>query len=302
MKKPLYVLACLTALVLSACAPSTSSNSGNVNPDNSDNPGTENPGTSVIEPYESFWGNDDNKNVREAIESSIRYDIPYYKAPTYVAEIDPSNGPLDVGLQVSFVGYPDAATSEEHCNKYLSICEGAKYRLSKETASDGSFTFDYYLATKAINETEEVVLTIVAGGLSETQLGFAVFGKRNQICDPKVFPNNMVKAFLGYEIPEVKYPGMTFTYMNDATYYQTKDKKYGWYEVYIEVYGGDPVIESEYHGILEDAGYTFEDGYLNPEEGYKATSPDGKHGIQFLWVDNPRIHNALCILTFLLDH
>lgn len=233
---------------------------------------------SSSEEFHSSWK---VENVKEAIEASIQYDIPYLEASSYYAktEKDEYNEPQLI-LGLSFENDDDLLTAMDN---YYVACEEANWDVKIETVrnSDGVniVEFNCGFADKVISEDLAIEIQFVIGKADPETT-------KDQLCiiaftyvpvDQNVWPTHLLEHYLGFDIPHFEKEGASYNAQ------VSMDEQYKVPVVDIWIGNVDASAESEYYAILEAAGYAMDDSDYENGNGYYAFSKDGSHAICFYY-------------------
>ncbi len=235
--------------------------------------------TSEVEEFKSHWG---VKEVEEAIEASIKFDIPYFYAPKYVANatVDAFNDPT---LELYFLGFKEEETIVK-AEAYANVCKASGYEVDFKTNTYEGVEYDVYFATTKMNDDFEIQLQIVHGKTGADEYGVAVNATICVIVDGTSFPTKLVEHYFGYSIPVLEKD--YFTYYGEVGI--QNDTIVG----YIELQNAQERDEDEYYNLVKAAGYQIDDTNYY-DYGYVCLSSDGGHFLQFMYIDN-----VIMIFTF----
>lgn len=264
MKKSI-LLALFLPLVVS-CTPSTISSTLTTDTTNTTTT------TSEVEEFKSHWG---VKEVEEAIEASIKFDIPYFYAPKYVANatVDAFNDPT---LELYFLGFEEDETIVK-AEAYANVCKASGYEVDFKTNNYEGIEYDVYFATTKMNDEFEIQLQIVHGQTGNNEYGVAVNATICVIVDGTSFPSNLIEHYFDYSIPVLE--------KEYFTYYGEVGIQDNTIVGYIELQNARQSDEDEYYNLVKDAGYQIDDTYYY-DYGYICLSSDNGHYLQFMYIDN----------------
>lgn len=228
--------------------------------------------TSEVEEFKSHWG---VKEVEEAIEASIKFDIPYFYAPKYVANatVDAFNDPT---LELYFLGFEEDETIVK-AEAYANVCKASGYEVDFKTNNYEGIEYDVYFATTKMNDEFEIQLQIVHGQTGNNEYGVAVNATICVIVDGTSFPSNLIKHYFDYSIPVLE--------KEYFAYYGEVGIQDNTIVGYIELQNARQSDEDEYYNLVKDAGYQIDDTYYY-DYGYICLSSDNGHYLQFMYIDN----------------
>lgn len=236
------------------------------------------PSTSQEKPFQSTWP---VENVRNAIEASIQYDIPYLEANEYYAkaQTDEFNEPQLI-LGLSFENDDDLS---ESMDRYYMALDEADWDVKIETVrnSDGMslVEFDCGFADKVISKDLAIEVQFVIGRADSN-------ATKDQLCiiaftyvpvEETIWPTALLEHYLGFDIPHYEKEGASYSAQ------VSMDEQYHVPVVDIFVSNVDATSEEEYYEVLEQAGYQIDDSEYANGNGYYAFSADGSHALCFFY-------------------
>lgn len=259
---------------------------------------------SSMEENKTFVSKWSDEGVKQNIEESIKFDIPFIEAKSYYSycSSDEFNEPvLNIGCNFETDEELDKAM-----DNYYSICDNAGYIMSRETIRQSTGLGSYYeidcgFADYVINEDFAIEIQFVIGKVDKN-------ASNDQLCiiaftyvpvDNTKWPTNLFEHYLGFDIPHYEFEGAEYSASVEVENYNLENgENVNIPLVSVTISNASSTSENEYYQILTDLEYRIDDSSYDEGYGYYAFSKDKTHLIEFYY----STYYGLLIFAWPLDY